>query len=247
MPGRWRIAGGYRRIYHYHLRKTGGTSLDSAFWGLAGRSLATVGGRLIWRGNGYAFVHHNRRLLEQGRYFFGSSPPPGEHSSLAAGHVHRHSSSGPAGAFAIPLSYLLWARDAPEAQQREPMLNSLRGEIEWVGSSFADFLLAIPKEHLFRQLRIFSDTYDVAEAEKRILSCSAVCTTELLAQDLNALADRLNLPLVLRQERAFRHPIEVPPADLDRARDILKPEFLLYSRVFMSIYPRPIVAPESKQ
>ena len=69
-------ATGCKRVYHFHVRKTAGTSLNSAFWALGGFDLGAISDRQAVEGNGLRFVRGNRRLIEEGDYFFANSHLP---------------------------------------------------------------------------------------------------------------------------------------------------------------------------
>jgi hypothetical protein len=231
LTSEYRINGGYRRIYHYHIRKTAGTSLNAAFWGLVDLDLREIGTKQRVCRNGLVFVRHSRALIQRGDYFYANS------------HLPAHALKIPEDTFTIvilrdPLNrllshyrYLLWSRDDPHAQKEEPFLKSLEKEAAWLGNSFGDFLDRIPREHLLRQTFMFSKSYDLDEAAERIGSCSAVCFTEDFATDLGSLAEKLNLQLQEKHGRRFSYKVSPSPAEMDRAREMLDPEFILVERV----------------
>ena len=220
----WHIPGHYERIYHYHIRKTAGTSLNSAFWGLAGLDLASArGGRIF--ANNLVYVRHNQELIEEGAWFFANS------------HIPAHCLKLPPNTFTVtvirdPLRrlishyrYLVWARDdAANARRLDPAYSSLRREIAWLGDSFAEFLTRIPKRHALAQLYMFSKEYDVKDALERIHSCTSVCLTERFAEGIQLLANTLQLPLEVRRERQFGSPVKLSRSEEDRARELLEPE-----------------------
>ena len=77
---RWN--GNYDRIYHYHIRKTGGTSINKMFHSLSGESpdvvyaqLASTNPRQI-RVNKFVFAGWQKNLLEMGDYHYGFSHIP---------------------------------------------------------------------------------------------------------------------------------------------------------------------------
>ena len=128
--------------------------------------------------------------------------------------------------------YLMAIKNDPHVRQNEARwMETLQREMQWLGDSFADFLTLIPREHLQRQLYTFSERYDVEEATRAILDCSAVCFTETIDADLERLARQLNLPLQLRHERRSAPLPRPPQADLEQARALLAPEIDLLNRV----------------
>ena len=222
---------GNRRIYHYHIRKSGGTSLNAAFWNLAGVTRGDWGNsREIWK-DGYVFVRHTNTRIEQGRYFH------------ASGHTAHHAIEIPRNTFTItilrdPLKrllshyrYLVWLEGSDDALETEPFTEGLVREFQWLGSGFGDFLDRISKSSLQRQLFFFSENYDIEEACANILNCSAVCFTDRLDRDIEVLSSRLDLTLESQRERVTPVEVDVSTKELERARELLRPEFQLIEKV----------------
>ncbi len=229
---RGRIAGEYRRIYHYHVRKTGGTSLNSAVLSAFGLDFSSLERCKRVRRGGLAFVQHNRPLIKKGKFFFASS------------HAAAHALRVPAETFTVTVlrnpvdrvvshyRYLLSVRTDAQARERErPFMKALEREMRWLGESFADFLDRMPREHLLRQLFMFSANYDIQEATERILTCSAVCFTETFNEDLRVLSRRLEIPLKVRHERRSVTRLPLPERDMRLARELLESEFTMLERV----------------
>jgi hypothetical protein len=230
---RRKIAGEYRRIYHYHVRKTAGSSLNSAFWGLVGLDFRRLEAHKRVRRDGLDFVRHHYSLIQRGAFFYASSH--------AAAHVLRP----PPETFTVtvlrdPVSRLvshyrnlLWVRDDPRGRYEERHFIEYleRKEFMWLGNSFGEFLERIPREHALRQLYMFSADYDIQEATEQILACSAVCFTETFNQDVDALSRTLQLPLHVVHERRSVVEASPSPTELARARELLEPEYELLADV----------------
>jgi Sulfotransferase family len=221
----------YRRVYHYHVRKTAGTSLNAAFWALGGLTLPSIGLANRFKGNGLTFVRHDPKLIQRGQYLFSNSHAPAYSLSLPEGTFTVTILRDPVRRIISHYRYLSWARQEGRDHSEEPFIDSLRAEIKWLGSSFKDFLDRIPRSHLFRQLYMFSEHYDIDDAAERISHCSAVCFTETYSEDLRRLSAILRLPLEEKHERRFGDATTIPPDDLDRARQILEPEYVLLEKV----------------
>ena len=78
------------RVYCFHIRKNGGTSLHRSFMALAGEDPAKVHRRISrpWRwalSGGYAFAAHHKGLLESGYYSYGWSHIPAHALTLPPG------------------------------------------------------------------------------------------------------------------------------------------------------------------
>jgi hypothetical protein len=128
--------------------------------------------------------------------------------------------------------YLKWIRDDASAPATEPAYGpNLIAETEWLGTSFGEFLSRVPRRHLLPQLFMFSERFDVDEATERIRRCDSVCYTESFAEDVGRLAGTLGLSLEIRHERKFGSPVELSPAEADRAKELLAPEHALLELV----------------
>lgn len=67
---------GIDRVYHLHIRKSAGTSINSAFWGLDGFTLNSIKAEPIFIGRRYSFVRKSKEFIEKGDYLFASSHFP---------------------------------------------------------------------------------------------------------------------------------------------------------------------------
>ena len=225
------LPGGFERVYCYHVRKTGGTSLNLSFLGLGGEDPLEVQRRIesspLHRTTSgpYAFVAHQRKLLHQGHYFYGWS------------HLPAHRLALPPRTFTVTI-----LRDPVErvvsyynylCQGDEPSMAFPVGELERSLSSggFGAFLDVLPTTHLLSQLFMFSRTFDVPAATERILACSWVMFTDDYESGLSSLADRLALALAPRRDRATKVETEIPGAGRDRLREMLEPEYRMLGEV----------------
>ena len=101
---------------------------------------------------------------------------------------------------------------------------------------------------------MFSETFDVDEAARRIVGLDAVLFTETYPDDLAVLARRLDLPLEVRRERTLRlHDRRHRPTRCDAVLPMLADEFDLVERVARRLGrdPGPILGadrrPESRR
>lgn len=225
------IGGKYHRIYHYHVRKTAGTSLDAAFWQLADVGPHEFGRRSRIYKNGLIIVRGDKKKIEDGHYFYASSHIPAYLLNLPKNTFTLTILRNPLNRLISYYRYLLWASNDPQAHDKEPFLEELQPEIGCLGSSFVDFLDRTPTRDLMAQLSMFSGNYDIFEAKERILACSMVGLTERFDRTLKHISERLELVLHIRNERRFAYPLSLSPGDLRRAREMLDPEFKLIEMV----------------
>jgi hypothetical protein len=78
---------------------------------------------------------------------------------------------------------------------------------------------------------MFSRSYDIEEAVERIMACSAIGFTEQFEGFLHNISGRLDLPLAAKQERRFKFTVNPSPAELNRAREMLDPEYKLVGKI----------------
>jgi hypothetical protein len=220
----FRLVTGDERVYHIHVRKTGGTSLNHVFLGISGRDPAAAYRELATRPShcaewdGYRYVGWNVDAILEGDYFYAFSHAPIWRLDL------------PAGTFTVTclrdpvervLSHYWMLRDYVERSVAHPCVAS---EGRWLGSSFEGFLDRIPPEHLAAQLWMYSPSFDVAEALARLRRVSHVMFTEDFAAGLVGLERRLGLTLPYAHRRAGRRG-EVSPESIVRLRDLLADEY----------------------
>jgi hypothetical protein len=224
----WGLPAGIGRVYLYHVRKTGGTSLSRSFLSLGGEDPATVERRISasflrrTASGTYVFAGGLRRSLESGRYFFGWShiaayqlrlPPDTFTLSVLRDPVQRALSY---------YNYLVAGDDAT-------VVFAVKDEERRLAAGgFHAFLDRVPKQDLLCQLFMFSSGFNVDEALGRLTQCSLVLANERLNEGLSELNSRLELHLQPRRERVTSRKVEPPsPGELDRLRELLEPEYRL--------------------
>jgi hypothetical protein len=209
--------------------------LNSAFWALGGLDLRSFGTDTHAIAGGIEYVRHDRRLIEQGEYFFASS------------HIPAHELKLPDRTFSITIlrdpvqrvrslyRYLCWIRDNPQRGDAEPYIDSLSGEAKLVGSTVSEFLARLPRRDLLRQLFMFSPRLDVEDALGRILQCDGVAFTETLGEDLAHIGSQLGLDLKEKHERRFGNECSFSRSEMLDATDLLSDEIKLVSSVKKSL------------
>lgn len=223
--------GSYKRIYYYHIRKTGGTSINHMFLGLAGTDgkeiYQELGKQPRFRliKNDKVFVGWNKPLIEQGNYFYAFS------------HLPSHALQIPNDTYTFT-----WLRDPVkrvishykmlvEEQRKHSGHAMLQREGSWVGNSFSDFLDRVPKTDLLNQLYMFSSSYSVTEAAEKINACQFVGFLENGEADVNAFSENINLPIVARHSRKTKVEVEIAESDKERLREMLEPEYQLFDAI----------------
>ena len=223
---------GYKRIYHYHIRKTAGTTLNHRFHALGGADGVKIHKKLLSKPNkriilsGKVFVAWNLYLIQQGNYFYAHS------------HFPMHMLKVPPQTFTVscfrnPLDrivshYKMLIGD--QYGKGGPI--SIEHEKKWLGSSFVDFVRNMPKHHMLRQLYMFSEHYDVDEAFERVTALNYFFFMDEFEETLVNLALLLGLPLqsgcLSNKSQASYKPSE---SELELLREQLVPEINLYDRL----------------
>ena len=121
------------RIYHFHVRKTAGTSLDSSFWALGGPELEALSKQEAEEateagGRGRRFVRHDPRLIAAGDYFYASSHEPAHLLEIPPGTFTITILRDPVARVVSYYRYLLWVRQHPDDDRQEPFVAEVRAE-----------------------------------------------------------------------------------------------------------------------
>ena len=225
------IAFGYDRIYHFHIRKTAGTSLNFAFrnafqQGFSGSANEAALFSRHWAVHAdRVYVTHNKYLLERGDYFYGD------------GHAAFHEVNIPANTFMItivrdPIKRILSHYRMLLYWKNTNIDHPARKEEEgYLGNSFSDFLDRVPRRHLMRQLYMFSKSLDPAEAIETIKKMNFIMVTEDFAEHLRWLGELLQMDLRPYAEKSSYGPVELTEAERARLTEILEPEYRLLRAV----------------
>jgi Sulfotransferase domain len=212
-PTYWRKGEDSPPVYLYHVHKTGGTSLAYSFMGTGGEDPEAVYQRLAadrfrrTRSNGLVYVAYNQTLLERSSYHFGWSHLPAWSLSLPSETRTVTILRDPVGRL---VSYYRFLAD---------------NESKLSGEGFDRMMSAIPREHLLRQLYMFSPRFDVSEAVDNLSSVDLVMRFESYASDLEVLSGKIDRSLVPYHRRVSSFAFELSPESEERARELLKPEY----------------------
>ena len=217
---------GQRPVYHIHIRKTGGTTINFAFLTLSGRPDTTVfyeqmaekeNHRTI--SNGRVFVGWNAGLINEGWFTFGFSHIPMHRLDLQRDVFLITCLRDPAERV---LSHYAMLRHYQSHGVDHPCMKT---EGPWFGNSFDHFLDHMPKEHLMNQLYMFSADYNVEEAVTRLRSLDKVLYTQNLNHQLKDLGRQLGHELPISNQKTFNIRPTFEEEQRARLREMLDPEY----------------------
>ena len=219
----------YHRIYHLHIRKTAGTSLNTALariGDLGEESRLRGRGRLILKGvaprtpQHLVVVRHESSLLDVGQYHLGYSHRALWQLDLPPSTFRLTVLRDPVARLQSYYRYLLWTRR--EARRNPERLRRLEGswrdllvEAKAMGEVGHESIVTLaetaPPRHTLTQLWMFSETLDPLEAARNACTCHAILRTESFGNDIRQLAERLSLlysPVESEPTRQLRSPLQ---------------------------------------
>lgn len=231
LASRYRIGVDDRRIYFHHIRKTAGTSLCWAMLSITGENGAQLYDRLARQFvprlvlGDKVFVGWHGRLIQQGHYYFAFSHTPAHALCLPPATYTVTCLRDPAKRV---VSHYRMLREFEVTEPNRPVL---RAECHWLGGSFADFIDRLPREHLMRQLYMFSPRFDPAEAADAVAHCSCVLSTENFDAGLAQLSQTLGHDLPNHRAKGSGFTVDLTDRDVARLRDRLEPEYRMMEQL----------------
>jgi Sulfotransferase family len=226
------LPGNYKRIYHFHIRKSAGTSINAAMWGLAGKNLQDVGRSSLIVAANYVFVRHNRVLIERGNYTFANSHAPFWELSLPVDTYSFTVFRDPVARLYSLYRYYHFNVYHPDAALLDPMNESVKKYEGWLGNSFTDFLDRLPAKHLQNQLYMFSESFNIEEAFRNIKKLNGFFFQDELNLVTHELGDICGRTISLSKSRIFPYTVgEINEKERDLASVKLQQEIELYRRL----------------
>lgn len=222
----------HRPIYHVHIRKTAGTTINFAFLSNAHpedveefyEDMGEKDNHRIIQNN-KIFVGWNPLLINKGRYSYAFSHTPLHQLQLAKNIFRFTCLRDPAKRVVSHYNMLRYFQ-----------LNGInhacmKTEGKWLGDSFADFMTLAPKEHLLNQLYMFSKEFNVDEVIETLLSLDKIIHTENLANGLKDLEELTGWELPVSNQKSYGFKEEIDESQIKKLKEILAPEYLMLEKL----------------
>jgi len=225
----FKSSNGFKRIYHIHIRKCAGTSINKAFISSLGGSEITydalsksLNQRLLL--NKGPLVGWNRYLINKGAFFYGFSHEP----------YHKLIFDKETFTFTFlrepmnrVISHYNMLKDLIIKKSNHP---ALIAEKSWAYGDFDQFLKNIPKKHLENQLFTFSKKFIVKEALTNLKKISYVGKVEDIERlFIPKINKEFNLNLNYKPLRKSKSKVILTEDQIKYLRNLLKLEIEFYN------------------
>nr|WP_321237648.1 sulfotransferase family 2 domain-containing protein [uncultured Psychroserpens sp.] len=216
-----------QRFFHYHIRKTGGTSVNEAFFGLNIENPKSISESIristhkhvILNSNKY--VGANTKEINKDDFFYGFTHAP----------YHRLNISSEVFQFCIFRNPMDRVISHYNMIRKHVIQNIQRGwvqkESKWLSNDFNSFLHKIPKEKLLAQLYCFSSKFDVEDAAENINKLDYFFNLEEFEIGLNELSSIIDMKLKSYKSHETNFPTNISNDSKKKLRKMLELEYRL--------------------
>ena len=219
-------------IYHIHIRKTGGTTINFAFLSNGEHKnteafyeeLANKDNHKITRRK-KTFVGWNKNIINEGDYSYAFSHLPLHELNLKKNIFTITCFRDPLRRVISHYKMLLYFKE------NNINHSCMKTEGKWLGNNFDDFLINLPKHHLLNQLYMFSKNYKIDEAIKNVKRVNKVLLTENLENDLKDLERTINWRLPISTQKKYDYNIEITDKQINKLKEMLSPEYEMLKQI----------------
>jgi Sulfotransferase family len=219
------------RFYHFHIRKTGGTSLNESFFSL-NSSRASIVSEAIRQSenkivdlNGKKYVGANFEELCKDEYFYGFSHYP----------IHKFSPNNSVFTIVIlrdPIERIISHYNMILGNIKSQEKRSwLEAESKWVSKGFFEFLTKMPREKLLNQLYTFSENFNVNEAIDNILNINHVIFNDNYEAGIKDLCKKTGLNLDMYHSHKSNYTFDLKKSEKENLKEIFTMEFQVINKL----------------
>ena len=227
-----RVPDDYNSIYHVHIRKSAGSSINNLFYLKGHTSLKEIYREPIYIKKGYVYVQHNKELIEKGMYYYASSHFPLWDLKLDPDTFTFTILRDPVDRLISLYKYYCWVAqvDPNEGMKSDPSYQTLIKQERLLNKSFREFVGELSNKYLHAQLYTFDKDLNMDSALKRLSKVNRVYFFEDIGAAINELSTYFNLPVdSITRERQFKQvTYYVGEDDRTFAADLLKEENMFY-------------------
>ncbi|WP_298533205.1 sulfotransferase family 2 domain-containing protein [uncultured Algibacter sp.] len=230
---------GIDRVYHLHIRKSAGTSINSAFWGLDGFSLNSIKAEPIFIGRRHSYVRKSKTLIDKGDYLYASSHFPQWQLNLKPNTFTFTMFRDPYKRLVSLYKYYCWVTQVDEVlgRQLDPSYLLLKKQEQLLNKSFKDFIDNLSDKYLYNQLFTFSKSLQIDEAVQNLQKVNKVYFQDNFDASVTDLSKTLNLNLNVKNERSFQNvAFQISEEEREYALEKLSPELEFYKVVRDNYY-----------
>lgn len=219
----------FDRIYHIHIRKCAGSSINAAFLDYFSAGSATIeqlakseGHRINFKKGPVAGWH--RMMLERGAFAYGFS------------HIPYHTINLPPRTFTFTflrdpsdrlISHFKMLKDMIAAKSNHP---AMKTEAWWAEGTFSEFLDRIPRAHLENQLYMFDAEFDADRALTRLAEVNHVSLADQTQEILHVAKSRFEIDLQYEHRRKSSFSPTLTCEETSRMHDMLSAEYDFFKR-----------------
>lgn len=194
------LKNGGQRVYHYHIMKTGGTSINSAFFSLSEENSEVIDRHIIYHPEHYfrapnQVFSRGNWLIESGLFTYGFS------------HIPKWNIEVPEDAFTFtclrdPLKRLISRYHHLQSMYQSPYKQRFEQDqgalVNWLQADFATFVERVSEKEKHEMLYMFSQNLDPYEAFEQLKTLDYFFFLEEIGEGIKQLGTKLNLPLTLK-------------------------------------------------
>jgi hypothetical protein len=224
-------------IYHYHVRKTGGTTINFSFLSTVTNDPENIYEKITQTPGHYleinkkGFTGWNTDVINSGKYFYGWSHTPYYNLNIPNNMITLTCFRDPIKRFISYYNMLMYYK---KNNIKHPCMLT---EGKWLGENILDFASNVEKfgkPHFKTQINMFSKSHNIDEALENINKIDYILMTETLNNDLKLLSSDLNLGLLkIGEEKRYGHKEKVTQKDIEILRNKFDIEYEMLKKVKM--------------